>query len=166
MKTIDADFPHIFAPANHTASQTGVQILSMILFAAFAIVATTLAFVWFPPGGVVLAIIFAIRGFGPLVGRDSASKQKTCNTMTSRQVEATATALPATGNVSFDAYRADMLDRLESERRTFEDFLSRLRDAKDKSEFDTFMDDRAKANREADAASMKDTPMQPGTGAY
>jgi hypothetical protein len=51
--------------------------------------------------------------------------------------------LTPTGNISFDAYRTDMLDRLESERRTFEDFLGRLRAAKDMSEFDQFMDDRA-----------------------
>jgi len=54
-------------------------------------------------------------------------------------------AAPApTGNASFDAYRNDMLDRLEMEQENFEAFVDRLRDAKDKAEFDTFMDDRAK----------------------
>ena len=47
------------------------------------------------------------------------------------------------GNSAFDAYKADTLRRLEDEQSNFEDFLSRLREAKDKAEFDAFMDDRA-----------------------
>ncbi|MEP3346107.1 MAG: DUF2852 domain-containing protein [Litoreibacter sp.] len=50
-----------------------------------------------------------------------------------------------TGNTAFDAYKADMLKRLEDEQHAFESFLERLRDAKDKSEFDAFMDERADA---------------------
>lgn len=50
-----------------------------------------------------------------------------------------------TGNAAFDSYKADTLKRLEDEQKAFEDFLQRLREAKDKSEFDQFMDDRAKA---------------------
>jgi len=53
------------------------------------------------------------------------------------------------GNTAFDTYKADTLKRLEDEQDAFEAFLQRLRDAKDKSEFDTFMDDRAKGNRSA-----------------
>lgn len=48
-----------------------------------------------------------------------------------------------TGNAAFDAYKADTLSRLEEEQNSFENFLERLRAAKDKSEFDTFMDERA-----------------------
>jgi len=48
------------------------------------------------------------------------------------------------GNTAFDAYKADTLRRLEEEQGAFEAFLERLRAAKDKSEFDQFMDDRAK----------------------
>ena len=51
----------------------------------------------------------------------------------------------SSGNFAFDSYKAEMLRRLESEQVAFETFLQRLREAKDKSEFDTFMDDRAKA---------------------
>ena len=54
-------------------------------------------------------------------------------------------ATRSSGNAAFDAYKADMLRRLEDEQTAFEAFLQRLRDAKDKSEFDSFMDDRAKA---------------------
>jgi Protein of unknown function (DUF2852) len=72
----------------------------------------------------------------------------------------------SSGNTAFDAYKTDTLKRLEEEQHAFETFLQRLRDAKDKSEFDTFMDDRAKANRVADAAPANDQPTQPGTGQY
>gem|GEM_PF-92885 len=54
----------------------------------------------------------------------------------------------SSGNSTFDAYKSDTLRRLEEEQAAFESFLQRLRDAKDKSEFDTFMEDRARANRE------------------
>ncbi len=46
------------------------------------------------------------------------------------------------GNSAFDAYKADTLRRLEDEQDAFESFLNRLRDAKDKREFDEFMDER------------------------
>lgn len=48
-----------------------------------------------------------------------------------------------TGNAAFDAYKADTLRRLEEEQGSFESFLERLRAAKDKSEFDAFMEERA-----------------------
>ncbi|RBI77169.1 hypothetical protein DQW77_01665 [Roseovarius sp. TE539] len=50
-----------------------------------------------------------------------------------------------TGNTAFDNYRAETLRRLEEERESFESFLHRLREAKDKAEFDQFMDERARA---------------------
>lgn len=58
------------------------------------------------------------------------------------------TALRPTGNSAFDAYKADTLRRLEDEQDKFEAFLERLRDAKDKAEFDQFMDERAKTTEE------------------
>jgi len=59
----------------------------------------------------------------------------------------------SSGNTAFDAYKSDTLRRLEEEQAAFEAFLQRLRDAKDKSEFDTFMEDRARANRDAAPAA-------------
>ena len=50
------------------------------------------------------------------------------------------------GNAAFDAYKAETIRRLQEEQEAFEAFLQRLRDAKDKSEFDAFMDDRARSN--------------------
>ncbi len=57
-----------------------------------------------------------------------------------------------TGNSAFDAYKADTLRRLEEEQGNFEAFLERLRDAKDKAEFDQFMEDRAKRTDDAETA--------------
>ncbi|AHJ66542.1 Hypothetical protein GbCGDNIH4_1074 [Granulibacter bethesdensis CGDNIH4] len=43
------------------------------------------------------------------------------------------------GNEAFDAYREETLRRLEEEQREFQDYLHRLRQARDKQEFDQFM---------------------------
>lgn len=59
-------------------------------------------------------------------------------------------AMKSSGNAAFDAYKADTLRRLEEEQDSFETFLQRLRDAKDKAEFDQFMADRARKARDAD----------------
>lgn len=47
-----------------------------------------------------------------------------------------------TGNSAFDAYREETLKRLEDEHGEFMDFLQKLREAKDKAEFDQFMEQR------------------------
>lgn len=49
---------------------------------------------------------------------------------------------PGSGNRAFDDYREATLRRLEEEEREFRTFLDRLRQAKDKSEFDQFMAER------------------------
>ena len=49
---------------------------------------------------------------------------------------------PTSGNQTFDEYRAETLRRLEDEERDFQDFLTQLRMAKDKAEFDQFMAER------------------------
>jgi len=54
--------------------------------------------------------------------------------------------MKTTGNHAFDAYKIETLRRLEEEQDAFESFLQRLREAKDKSEFDQFMEDRARRN--------------------
>jgi hypothetical protein len=63
------------------------------------------------------------------------------------------------GNSAFDSYKAEMLNRLEEEQRAFESFLQRLRDSKDKAEFDSFMEDRAR--RAAETSSAPDAPTGP-----
>ena len=49
---------------------------------------------------------------------------------------------PSSGNRAFDDYRAETLRRLEDEQREFKEFLKRLRVARDRAEFDQFMNDR------------------------
>ncbi len=49
---------------------------------------------------------------------------------------------PSSGNHAFDEYRAETLRRLEEEQKEFAAFLERLRFAKDKAEFDQFMNER------------------------
>lgn len=48
----------------------------------------------------------------------------------------------SSGNTAFDTYREDTLQRLEEEQGEFEVFLDKLRQAKDKTEFDEFMTER------------------------
>lgn len=60
----------------------------------------------------------------------------------SKRTAAPRYSAPSTGNSAFDAYRAETLKRLEDEHREFIDFLAKLREAKDKAEFDQFMEKR------------------------
>jgi len=48
----------------------------------------------------------------------------------------------STGNVAFDNYRSETLKRLEDEQSAFQSFLGNLRAAKDRAEFDQFMNDQ------------------------
>jgi hypothetical protein len=61
--------------------------------------------------------------------------------------------MKTTGNAAFDSYRAETLRRLEDEQQAFEEFLQRLREAKDKSEFDQFMEDRARKSQDDDESA-------------
>ena len=55
---------------------------------------------------------------------------------------------PSSGNRAFDDYKAETLRRLEEEQREFMEFLDRLRQAKDKAEFDQFMAERSRRGPE------------------
>src|SRR5262249_38116868 len=59
------------------------------------------------------------------------------------------------GNHAFDEYRAETLRRLADEQRDFLEFLTRLRQAKDKAEFDQF---RAGRGRRHDAPPPQPQP--------
>jgi Protein of unknown function (DUF2852) len=71
-------------------------------------------------------------------------------------------AYRSSGNTAFDAYKSETLRRLEEEQEAFEAFLQRLRDAKDKSEFDSFMEDRAKSNQVAAPKPEATESARPG----
>ena len=100
------------------------------------IAAMVLGFIFFWPVGLALLayMIWSKRMFN-----------RSCKT--SRAMAMTRTSFRSSGNTAFDAYKADTLRRLEEEQEAFEAFLQRLRDAKDKSEFDQFMDERSRTRR-------------------
>jgi Protein of unknown function (DUF2852) len=137
-----------------------VQVLGLLLFGGFAIVATILALVFFLPAGIALAVFLVVCGFRPILNQRHTRHKTDRNAL-----ETVFVPTNHSGNRRFDAYRADVLKRLEDEQMRFVSFLDRLRDAKDKSQFDRFMDDRASANRAADAAPVNAEPSQPGTRA-
>jgi hypothetical protein len=103
------------------------------------IAAMVLGFIFFWPVGLALLayMIWSKRMFS--------SSSRSC----SRKMHRSMTMGRPTGNSAFDAYKADTLRRLEDEQDSFETFLERLRAAKDKSEFDSFMDERAARNEDA-----------------
>ena len=64
-------------------------------------------------------------------------------------------AFRPSGNLAFDNYKSETLKRLEDEQEAFESFLNRLREAKDKAEFDQFMDERATRARDVSDDTAK-----------
>jgi len=111
------------------------------------IVATILGFIFaWPVGlGLLVYMIWSKRMFNRNCGQKSALSSDR-NGPWSRQggPAGFGGAFRSSGNAAFDAYKADTIRRLQEEQEAFEAFLQRLRDAKDKSEFDSFMADRAK----------------------
>ncbi len=110
------------------------------------IAAMVLGFIFFWPVGLALLayMIWSKRMFG------------SCATRRNTQSPARAAGFKSSGNTAFDTYKADMLNRLQDEQHAFESFLERLREAKDKSEFDAFMDERAEAARAPKDGDKKD----------
>ena len=94
------------------------------------IAATVAGFVIFWPVGLAL-LAYTIWGKRMFKGSCSTRRHSTV-------------AFRSSGNMAFDAYKADTLRRLEEEQEAFRAFLNRLREAKDKAEFDQFMSDREK----------------------
>ena len=103
------------------------------------IAAMVLGFVFFWPVGLALLfyMIWSKRMFSKVL--PAATNAKSWPAMHGFS------AMKPSGNSAFDAYKADTLRRLEQEQHDFEAFLNRLREAKDKAEFDEFMDERAHA---------------------
>jgi hypothetical protein len=105
------------------------------------IAAMVLGFVFFWPVGFALLayMIWSKRMFS-----------KSCRNSHHRSARHQAwAAMKPSGNSAFDAYKAETLRRLENEQDAFEAFMIRLREAKDKAEFDQFMDEREKRAKNA-----------------
>ncbi|MEQ8897108.1 MAG: DUF2852 domain-containing protein [Roseovarius sp.] len=109
------------------------------------IAAMVLAFILFWPVGLAL-LAYMIW-----------SKKMTCSVSQRHKGHGRMTINRSTGNAAFDAYKADTLERLEREQDNFEAFLQRLRDARDKAEFDQFMEERARAGQ---ATRDDETPKE------
>lgn len=133
------------------------------------IAATVLGFIVFWPIGLFLLayMIWSKRMFSKSCGsarHDVHSHMARCH---SRRH-----GFRTSGNTAFDAYKADTLDRLEREQEEFEGFLKRLRESKDKAEFDQYLDERARAARDGDSDDDNDegqgrpTPGRPEPGRY
>lgn len=103
------------------------------------IVAMVLGFIAFWPVGL------AILGYMLFAG-----KFRTGGGCSRRSRSLRRAGFRSSGNSAFDAYKSETLRRLEDEQQAFEAFLGRLREAKDKAEFDEFMDERARRAKPAD----------------
>jgi hypothetical protein len=66
------------------------------------------------------------------------------------------------GNSAFDEYRDQTLQRLEEEQHEFHEFLKQLRMAKDRTEFDRFMANRAARANEDETAEDSDADHDQG----
>ncbi len=124
-----------------------VQILAIIGFTGFAIPVSIIAMESFGVLGLLLAAFLAWQ-WTRLAGFGSDARLKEAVELLKPQVSEPASS----GNATFDAYRNELMTRLETEQSNFEGFLSRLRDAKDRSEFDSFMVERERVQRESRAA--------------
>lgn len=117
--------------------------------------------VWWPLGLVALAFIIATgrfwsghmgygNAYGNCASRSEYKMQKLqwkMDRMRSRMMGGHRfDYAPSSGNRAFDEYRSETLKRLEDEQREFQEFLDRLRFAKDKTEFDQFMTERKSKN--------------------
>ncbi|WP_203531238.1 DUF2852 domain-containing protein [Pseudoroseicyclus tamaricis] len=140
-----------------------LRVLSLIFFTGYAIVAISVGFAHEALAGLVLAGALIWQGFNGLaVGASQGASSRAPGVAdVAPEAETDDWARGSTGrpsgNASFDAYKADMMRRLEEEQRAFEDFLARLRASKDQSEFDNFMErraERAAAQRRAAASPM------------
>lgn len=113
------------------------------------IAAMVLGFIFFWPVG--LALLFYMIWSKRMFSKSS------CGHRSHRTHRSAArAAFKSSGNSAFDAYKAETLRRLEDEQGSFEAFLERLRAAKDKSEFDQFMEDQSKKATEVKDEDVKE----------
>ncbi len=106
-----------------------------------ALIAITIAAFWFwwPLGLAVLAYLAFNRRRHRRLAAQGGRWQ--FPEMMGRATRGFSYAAPS-GNRAFDEYRSETLRRLEDEQRDFVEYLDRLRQARDKQEFDQFMAER------------------------
>lgn len=111
------------------------------------IAAMVLGFIFFWPVG--LALLFY------MIWSKRMSSSKSCSSWRNRNRQSRNTN--SSGNSAFDAYRDETIRRLEEEQDAFHSFMERLRNARDKSEFDQFMSDR-RNRTDAEDTTQTDAP--------
>lgn len=122
---------------------------------SFEVGAIVVAFIyWWPLAAAYVA--WKIAGYpalGELRGLAGRGWSWNASTTRSRFAAAFDTANGATGNQAFDAYRRSELDRLDAQRRAlqeesraFSEFVDELKRAKDREQFDAFMQKRRAAD--------------------
>jgi Protein of unknown function (DUF2852) len=94
---------------------------------------------WWPVGLATLAFLI---GSGRMSSWKSVGTSRWHGGMDQMRTAGTWWQPSRSGNQAFDEYRTETLRRLEEEQHEFQDFLRRLRQAKDKAEFDQFMAER------------------------
>ena len=116
------------------------------------IAAMVLGFVLFWPLGLAILayMIWSKRMFGSCANRRNRWNHR------NGDARSAAYGFRSSGNTAFDAYKAETLRRLEEEQEAFQSFLDRLREAKDKAEFDQFMADRARNGGSTDVTEARD----------
>ena len=101
------------------------------------IVSMILGFIFIWPVGLALLIY--------MIGSNRMSRNfMMCKKRNNYEIDFRFKATP-TGNSAFDSYRDETLRRLDEEQTAFQSFIERLREAKDRAEFDQFMADRSKS---------------------
>lgn len=102
------------------------------------VAAAVLGFVtWWPVGLAVVAYIMWGGSIDDLVG-DAVDQIKS-------SFKSSTASRTGSGNAAFDAYREETMRRLEEEQAEFNGFMSKLREARDREEFERFMADRKQA---------------------
>ena len=109
------------------------QVIQRKRWTPLAIFAMIVGFIlWWPLG---LAVIGYILWGG--------SVDQLADDLTAKASEAWRGSRPSpSASPAFDAYRAETLKRLEDEQAEFAGFVSKLREARDREEFDRFMNER------------------------
>ncbi len=91
--------------------------------------------VWWPVGLAALFYILWGGSFDDLAARAMGQLRSLIGATTARRGA-------SSGNTAFDAYREETLRRLEEEQAEFNDYVQKLREARDRQEFDLFMKER------------------------
>lgn len=118
----------------------------------FLIVLTILGFIWWWPIGLVLLAVMAFRRHGFCGYRRWGEWQNSPSGGAGGRKNWFGGVPPSSGNRAFDEYRTETLRRLEEEQKEFAEFLERLRFAKDKAEFDQFMNERRNGSTPSEPA--------------